>query len=84
MIFYVLVAYGIALWGAYICWAAEQEEAEEKKAIKRVLKNLAKTEGGADYKLMIEDEEGGEKKKKKKKKAVKAIEHRRRDDDSDE
>ena len=23
IIFYVLVAYGIALWGAYICWAAE-------------------------------------------------------------
>ena len=26
LIFYVLVAYGIALWGSYICWESEKEE----------------------------------------------------------
>ena len=26
VMFYVLVAYGIALWGAYICWESEKEE----------------------------------------------------------
>ena len=26
ILFYIFVAYGISLWGAYICWAQEEEE----------------------------------------------------------
>ena len=26
IVFFVFVAYGISLWGAYICWAQEEEE----------------------------------------------------------
>ena len=26
-IFYVFIAYGLSLWGAYLCWAQEEEEA---------------------------------------------------------
>jgi len=28
----MLVAYGISLWGAYICWEAEKEEKEVQDA----------------------------------------------------
>ena len=24
--FYVLIAYGLSLWGAYLCWAQQEEE----------------------------------------------------------
>ena len=24
--FYVLIAYGLSLWGAYICWEVDEEE----------------------------------------------------------
>ena len=26
VLFYVLVAYGLSLWGAYICWEVDEEE----------------------------------------------------------
>ena len=31
--FYVLIAYGLALWGAYLCWAQQEEEELTKKAL---------------------------------------------------
>ena len=33
-LFYVLVAYGLSLWGAYICWEVDEEEALLRKAMK--------------------------------------------------
>ena len=33
-LFYVFIAYGISLWGAYICWAQEEEENITKDALK--------------------------------------------------
>ena len=42
VIFYVMVAYGIALWGAYICWEAEKEEKETQKAVKKYMKEMLK------------------------------------------
>ena len=32
-IFYVFIAYGLSLWGAYLCWAQEEEEAIAQEAI---------------------------------------------------
>ena len=32
-IFYVFIAYGLSLWGAYICWAQEEEEKIVKEAM---------------------------------------------------
>ena len=32
-LFYLFVAYGISLWGAYICWAQEEEEVIAKEAL---------------------------------------------------
>lgn len=32
-LFYVFIAYGISLWGAYICWAQEEEENIAKEAL---------------------------------------------------
>ena len=31
--FYVLIAYGLSLWGAYLCWAQQEEEELTKKAL---------------------------------------------------
>ncbi len=42
MVFYVMVAYGIALWGAYICWESEKEEEEIKVAMKEYVKEIEK------------------------------------------
>lgn len=38
IMFYMLVAYGIALWGAYICWESEKEEKQLKAAMKKYMK----------------------------------------------
>ena len=35
-LFYVLIAYGLSLWGAYLCWAQEEEEALNEEALKHV------------------------------------------------
>ena len=32
-IFYVFIAYGLSLWGAYLCWAQEEEEAIAQEAM---------------------------------------------------
>lgn len=31
--FYVLIAYGLSLWGAYLCWQQEEEETLAKEAL---------------------------------------------------
>ena len=31
--FYILIAFGLSLWGAYICWEVDEEEAMIKKAM---------------------------------------------------
>jgi hypothetical protein len=36
-IFYFIVAYGLAVWGSYICWHAEKEERMAQKAVERYL-----------------------------------------------
>ena len=42
-IFYVFVAYGLSLWGAYICWAQEEEEKIVKEAMKEQFDSLLAT-----------------------------------------
>ena len=37
-LFYMLVAYGLSLWGAYICWEVDEEEAMEMEAKVNLLK----------------------------------------------
>ena len=32
-LFYVLIAYGLSLWGAYLCWAQQEEEELTKAAL---------------------------------------------------
>ena len=44
VMFYMLVAYGIALWGAYICWESEKEEKEMQAAMKKYMKKMATQE----------------------------------------
>jgi S-ribosylhomocysteine lyase LuxS involved in autoinducer biosynthesis len=60
----MMVGYGIALCGAYICWAAEQEEEEIKDAMKDYMKELIKKQKKNQY--MIEADKGGKTKKGKK------------------
>ena len=43
-LFYVLIAYGLSLWGAYLCWAQEEEEHLNEEALKQV--KLAMIEEG--------------------------------------
>ena len=31
--FYVLISYGLSLWGAYLCWAQQEEEELTKNAL---------------------------------------------------
>ena len=38
-LFYMLVAYGLSLWGAYICWEVDEEEAMEMEAKVNLLKH---------------------------------------------
>ena len=39
-LFYVFIAYGISLWGAYICWAQEEEENLAKEAMEWKFKKM--------------------------------------------
>ena len=34
-IFYFIVAYGLAVWGSYLCFEAEEEEKLAEKAVKQ-------------------------------------------------
>ena len=43
-LFYVFVAYGISLWGAYICWAQEEEENIAKEAMEWKFKKMVATQ----------------------------------------
>ena len=38
-LFYVFIAYGLSLWGAYICWEQEEEEKVHGAALKQYLRN---------------------------------------------
>ena len=40
VLFYIFIAYGISLWGAYLCWAQEEEESLVREAMTDKLKNL--------------------------------------------
>ena len=42
-VFYVFVAYGLSLWGAYICWAQEEEEKIVKEAMQEQFEKLVAT-----------------------------------------
>ena len=33
ILFYIFIAYGLSLWGAYICWEQEEEEKIQKTAM---------------------------------------------------
>ena len=38
--FYIFIAYGLSLWGAYICWEMEEEERENEEAVRRYMEGL--------------------------------------------
>ena len=38
--FYVFIAYGLSLWGAYICWEMEEEEEETQQAVKKYMDSM--------------------------------------------
>ena len=40
IVFYFIVAYGIALWGSYICWESEKEEKQIKVAMKKYMDKI--------------------------------------------
>ena len=40
IMFYVFIAYGLSLWGAYICWEMEEEEEETQEAVKKYMENM--------------------------------------------
>lgn len=75
--FYIVVAYGIALWGAYICWESEKEEIQLQQAMKKYMKKISQREKdshmmidmekGSGKKLLSEKKEKAKKKKKSKK-----------------
>lgn len=45
LLFYVMVAYGLSLWAAYICWEVDEEEALIHAAAARyVAKNFGEKE----------------------------------------
>ncbi|CDW86213.1 UNKNOWN [Stylonychia lemnae] len=74
IMFYVLVAYGIALWGAYICWESEKEEKQLQEAMQKYIKKISHREKNNPLMVDLEKSSGkkllkeeGEKKKKKKK-----------------
>ena len=46
-LYYVLIAYGLSLWGAYLCWAQQEEEELTKEALKHKLEKM-KIEGTLD------------------------------------
>lgn len=37
-LFYMLIAYGLSLWGAYICWEVDEEENMEFEAMVKQMK----------------------------------------------
>lgn len=43
--FYCLIAYGLSLWGAYLCWAQQEEEELVNEALKHKWEKM-KSEGG--------------------------------------
>ena len=43
-LFYVLIAYGLSLWGAYLCWAQQEEEELTKAALQHKFEKM-KSEG---------------------------------------
>ena len=45
--FYVLIAYGLSLWGAYLCWAQQEEEELTKKALNHKFQKM-QTQGAVD------------------------------------
>ena len=45
-LFYVLIAYGLSLWGAYLCWAQQEEEELVKAALQHKYEKM-KSEGMA-------------------------------------
>lgn len=47
VVFFVFVAYGISLWGAYICWAQEEEETIMEEALAYKFKKMVQ-DGLAD------------------------------------
>lgn len=46
ILFYILVAYGLSLWGAYICWEVDEEERIIVEALKRT---MAKNYGNSEF-----------------------------------
>ena len=46
-LFYVLIAYGLSLWGAYLCWAQAEEEALAKEALEHMGRKM-QAQGAAD------------------------------------
>ena len=38
-----MIAYGISLWGAYICWAQEEEEKLIRAALKQKMERMVVT-----------------------------------------
>ena len=49
-LFYLLVAYGLSLWGAYLCWAQDEEDALNEEALKHVHKKMIE-EGQLDQEM---------------------------------
>ena len=45
--FYVLIAYGLSLWGAYLCWAQQEEEELVNEALQWKLQKM-QTQGAID------------------------------------
>jgi len=39
-LFYVLIAYGLSLWGAYLCWAQQEEEELAKEALQHKFEKM--------------------------------------------
>ena len=37
LLFYMFIAYGLSMWGAYICWEQEEEEKQTKAALQEYL-----------------------------------------------
>ena len=50
IMFYIFIAYGLSLWGAYICWEMEEEERENEEAVRRYMEGLKE---GEDKNLML-------------------------------
>jgi len=46
-LFYMLIAYGLSLWGAYLCWAQQEEEQLAQEALEHKFKKM-QTQGLID------------------------------------